>query len=126
VDNAWDACTARAYTNPAGAGASQASFAVREVRTLGIRPISPSDIVPDQDSIEDMRKRRDEIVQPAEPNPPRTMVVASVGGLEGQGVVNAVAWREVGRAGCENNASRYTANWSLESHMNTVSYCSLN
>ena len=30
-------------------------------------------------------------------------------------MVNAVAWRGAGRAGCANSVSRCTANWSLES-----------
>jgi len=34
VDNASDACRARACNHPAGAGAFQASFAMRQVRTL--------------------------------------------------------------------------------------------
>jgi len=48
--------------------------------------------------------------------------VASVVGLEGRGVVNAVVWRGAGQADCENNAFRCTANSSLELHIHTISY----
>ena len=61
-------------------------------------------------------------MQPVGRSPPRTMAVASVGGLEGRGEVNAVAWRGAGQADCESNVSRCTANSSLELRVRTVSY----
>jgi hypothetical protein len=129
VDNAWDAYRARACTSPVEVVPFPASSAVREVRTLGwgCGFYSLRNIIPDQGSIEGKHKHSREIAPPAEqPSPPRTRVVASVGGLEVQGVVNAVVWRGAGRGGCECIVSLGMATSSLGSRINTVSNRSQN
>ena len=75
----------------------------------GYNPYYLSNIAPDQGSTEGKRKRSCEIVQLVELSPPRMKVVASVGGPEGRGVVNAVVWQGAGQADCENNVSRCMA-----------------
>ena len=40
MDNAWDACRARAYTYPAGVVPSQASLAMKRVRTVDVISIT--------------------------------------------------------------------------------------